>query len=172
MPSVLTWNRLEPQPKANDLSVALRCEVRDALWMLARQWQMGEFRAEDAGSCAFVKVDSETVFAEKLSLRGGPPRACSPETPLNFLVEGIPPLENHSLTDSVPPSVSLDLRVELGRYWLRILQVKLPAAKATNAVKNFKANPLLHFRMPIAETTEEQMANAPLLASRAYAQML
>jgi hypothetical protein len=49
--SVLFWNRLEPRPQTSDLSGALRCEVRDALWMLARQWQMGEFRAEDAGAC-------------------------------------------------------------------------------------------------------------------------
>ena len=71
--SVLIWNRLEPQPRTNDLSVALRCEVRDALWMLARQWQMGEFRAEDAGACAFVKVQCDSVFAQKLSLRGAEP---------------------------------------------------------------------------------------------------
>ena len=85
MPSLLFWNRLEPQPGSNDLSVALRCEIRDALWMLARQWQMGEFRAEDAGTCAFVKVQCESTFARKLSLQGGEPRPCSPETPLNFL---------------------------------------------------------------------------------------
>ena len=29
---------------------ALRVEVRDALWMLTRQWQTGEFQGEDAGS--------------------------------------------------------------------------------------------------------------------------
>ena len=92
--SALIWNRLEPQPKTTDLSVALRCEVRDALWMLARQWQMGEFRAEDAGACAFVKVQCESVFAQKLSLRGAEPRTCSPETPLNFLTEGIAPARN------------------------------------------------------------------------------
>jgi hypothetical protein len=119
--SLLIWNRLEPQPRTNDLSVALRCEVRDALWMLARQWQMGEFRAEDAGACAFVKVQCESVFAQKLSLRGGEPQACSPEMPLNFLTQGIAPLETHSPVEGAPPVLSLDLRVELGTYWLRLL---------------------------------------------------
>jgi hypothetical protein len=170
--SVLTWNRLEPQPTTNDLSVALRCEIRDALWMLARQWQMGEFRAEDAGTCAFVKVQCESVFAQKLSLRGNAPRACSPETPLNFSTETIAPLETHSPVEGVAPSLSLDLRVELGRYWLRLLKTKLPAAKATAAIKGFKTNPLLHFRLPAAATTEEQLTHAPTFVNQPYVQML
>ena len=29
-------------------------EVRDPLWMLARQWQLGEFRGDDAGSAVSV----------------------------------------------------------------------------------------------------------------------
>lgn len=172
MPSLLIWNRLEPQPKNNDLSVALRCEIRDALWMLARQWQMGEFRAEDAGTCAFVKVQCDSTFAQKLSLQGGEPQPCSPETPFNFLSEGIAPLENHSPSEGAPPSLSLDLRVELGRYWLRLLKVKLPAAKANLAIKQFKATPLLHFRMPVAETTEAQVIHAATLANQPYVQML
>src|SRR5690349_1879316 len=94
--SILFWNRLEPQPPANDLSNALRCEVRDALWMLSRQWQMGEFRAEDAGTCAFVKAETGTLRAQKLSLRGNAPQDYSSETPLNFLTEGVAPLENHA----------------------------------------------------------------------------
>jgi hypothetical protein len=140
--------------------------------MLARQWQMGEFRAEDAGACAFVKVQCESVFAQKLSLRGVEPQACSPEMPLNFLTEGIAPLETHSPAEGAPPVLSLDLRVELGRYWLRLLKVKLPAPKATAAIKTFKATPLLHFRMPVTETTEEQVAHAATLVNQPYTQML
>jgi hypothetical protein len=170
--SVLIWNRLEPQPKTNDLSVALRCEIRDALWMLARQWQMGEFRAEDAGTCAFVKLQCESVFAQKLSLRGSKPQTCSLDTPLNFLSEGTSPLETHSPAEGAPPVLSLDLRVELGRYWLRLLKAKLPAAKAPAAIKRFKDTPLLHFRMPVAETTEQQVTHAATLVNQPYVHML
>ncbi|MEX5217872.1 MAG: hypothetical protein NW701_08610 [Nitrospira sp.] len=172
MPSLVIWNRLEPQPRTNDLSVALRVEVRDALWMLARQWQMGEFRAEDAGTCAFVKVQCESVFAQQLSLKGGQPRACSPETPLNFSSESIAPVETHSPAEGAPPALSLDLRVELGRYWLRLLKSKLPAGKANAAIKTFKATPLLHFRIPATETTEAQAAHAATLVNQPYVQML
>jgi len=170
--SVLIWNRLEPRPTAGDLSAALRCEVRDALWMLARQWQMGEFRAEDAGTCAFVKVQTDHVVARRLSLRGNAPQDCSPETPLNFLTEGIAPLESHSPPEGTKPSLSLDLRLELGRYWLNLLRAKLPPAKAAAAVKAFKGNSLLHFRVPFTETTEERMAQAATFANQPYVQAL
>jgi len=34
----------------------LRAEVRDALWMLCKQWQMGEFLGDDAGSPIYAKM--------------------------------------------------------------------------------------------------------------------
>ena len=43
-PTSMTWNRLEARPRTNSLDRALRAEVRDPLWMLTKQWQMGEFR--------------------------------------------------------------------------------------------------------------------------------
>lgn len=171
-PSILFWNRLEPQRPANDLSNALRCEVRDALWMLGRQWQMGEFRAEDAGTCAFVKINSHALTPRKLSLRNSEPFDWTPETPLNFLAEGIAPLENHSPSEGVAPLLSLDLRAELGRYWTRLVRAKLAPAKAAAAIKAFKEASVLHFKMPSVQTVEEQVAHAATLANQPYAQML
>ena len=54
LPSVTTWNRLEGRPRTVDFKRAMRAEVRDALWMLCKQWQMGEFVGDDAGSPAFA----------------------------------------------------------------------------------------------------------------------
>lgn len=39
VPAVTRWNRLEGRPRAHDFDRALKAEVRDALWMLAKQWQ-------------------------------------------------------------------------------------------------------------------------------------
>ena len=47
--------RLEPKTRYDDLSEALRFSIHDPLWLLARQWQMGEFRANDAGTALSVK---------------------------------------------------------------------------------------------------------------------
>ena len=49
-PGITIWNRLEGRPRAEKFDRALRAEVRDALWMLTRQWQIGEFHGDDAGS--------------------------------------------------------------------------------------------------------------------------
>lgn len=170
--SILFWNRLEPQKPANDLSSALRCDVRDALWMLGRQWQMGEFRAEDAGTCAFAKASVITITPKKLSLRGNEPLDCSPETPMNFLTEGVAPLENHSPDQGAAPELSLDLRAELGRYWLSLLKAKLPPAKATAVTSAFKGLSLFHFKLPVVETQEQQVAHAATLANQPYTQTL
>ena len=43
LPTIMLWNRLEGRPRKEDFDRALRAEVRDPLWMLAKQWQMGEF---------------------------------------------------------------------------------------------------------------------------------
>ena len=50
MPSVMSWTRLEPYGRSIGLEGGLNAEVRDPLWMLARQWQLGEFWGEDAGT--------------------------------------------------------------------------------------------------------------------------
>lgn len=50
IPSLTTWTRLEPQPRDPSMERSLQAQVRDPLWLLARQWQMGEFIGDDAGS--------------------------------------------------------------------------------------------------------------------------
>lgn len=50
MPSLTTWQRLEPIPRSDDLRIGLRAEIADPLWLLARQRQFGELNGEDAGS--------------------------------------------------------------------------------------------------------------------------
>ncbi|MFW9994090.1 MAG: hypothetical protein ACFFD4_18745 [Candidatus Odinarchaeota archaeon] len=45
------WNRLEPINRSEDyVKQSIQVQIRDPLWMLARQWQYGEFQSEDAGS--------------------------------------------------------------------------------------------------------------------------
>src|SRR6476469_11144466 len=62
-PSITMWNRVEGRPRTQSFDRALQAEVRDALWLLTKQWQMGEFRGSDAGSPVFAKL-----LVEKTSL--------------------------------------------------------------------------------------------------------
>ena len=50
MASITIWVRLEPRPRDGALDESLQAQVRDPLWLLARQWQFGEFQGENTGS--------------------------------------------------------------------------------------------------------------------------
>ncbi len=60
MPSITYWNRIEPRPRSTDVGEALAARVRDPAWLLARQWQLGEFKGEDAASPAYIRVHAQT----------------------------------------------------------------------------------------------------------------
>ena len=55
-----TWTRLEPQGTSGDPRPGIEARVHDPLWLLARQWQLGEFEGEDAGTPLTVRVVTTT----------------------------------------------------------------------------------------------------------------
>lgn len=65
MPSITTWNRLEPRLSGDDLEKGLEARVHDPLWMLARQWQLGELQGEDAGSPIDVRVTTRSAKIDR-----------------------------------------------------------------------------------------------------------
>ncbi len=111
-PSIVTWNRLEPRPRTDQFERSLRAEVRDALWMLTRQWQVGEFRGEDAGSAIFAKVQIETTRITRFAVRDLPASAYDASLPLETQVE------------RETPEMDLGLRLQLGQHWFRLLAQK------------------------------------------------
>jgi hypothetical protein len=115
-PSVTTWNRLEGRPRTNNFDRALRAEVRDALWMITKQWQMGETRGSDAGSPVFAKLQIDATRLTKYQPDSLPPQLFEYDVPLEAKVERRP----------LPfllagRAVSLDLRLLMGRYWLKLI---------------------------------------------------
>jgi hypothetical protein len=56
-----TWLRLEPTPHSDVIDPGLHAAIHDPLWMLARQWQLGEFQGEDVGSP--IEADLHTSYA-------------------------------------------------------------------------------------------------------------
>src|SRR5262249_58893417 len=76
-PTVMVWNRLEGRPRTVEFDRALKAEVRDALWMLSRQWQLGEFRGEDAGSpitaTFHLRTSEPTRYRPHAGTPGDPP---------------------------------------------------------------------------------------------------
>src|SRR5262245_5590606 len=63
-----TWTRLEPQSTAGDPRPGVEARVHDPLWMLGRQWQLGEFEGEDAGTPLTVRVVTHTKAVDRWAL--------------------------------------------------------------------------------------------------------
>ncbi|MGC5567821.1 hypothetical protein ACPYPG_33955 [Streptomyces sp. FR-108] len=115
-PTVGLWNRLEGRPRTADFDRALRVEVRDALWMLTRQWQMGEFRGSDAGSPVTATYSVSAMAPSRFRPLDGAARDLPGDQPLEALAERRP----------VPfalgaDRLSYDLRLAIGRRWLKLL---------------------------------------------------
>jgi hypothetical protein len=59
MPSITDWTRIEPRTRDEEMTNGLAARIHDPLWLLARQWQMGELLGEDGGSPIAVRVRLE-----------------------------------------------------------------------------------------------------------------
>lgn len=75
------WTRLEPQTLSGEPDAGITMRVADPLWMLARQWQMGEFKGEDCGTPVSVRVQAQTQ--PLTALRPGGPEVAQPAMPLS-----------------------------------------------------------------------------------------
>jgi len=89
MPDI-DWDRLEPHTRDVDLEEGLSARIADPLFLLARQWQVGEFRGEDAASPIRVRMDVEsaplTTFRNERE-PGMPPEPLDRDAPLEARVE-------------------------------------------------------------------------------------
>src|SRR5512145_414110 len=89
-PAITRWNRLEARPRTHDFDRALRAEVRDALWMLARQWQMGEFQGDDAGSPILARACIDASAIRRFQAGQGQAQTLDLTEPLEARVEQRP----------------------------------------------------------------------------------
>ena len=113
-PSITSWNRLEPKQRSSDYGLALQSKLHDPLWMLARQWQVGEFEGEDAASPVKVDVDASFVHLKRFSSKPfSDPVEYNPDSlPLEVAVE-----------KEVIEFSTLDyrMRAELGNEFLKFI---------------------------------------------------
>lgn len=111
-PSITTWTRLEPQPRDASMATSLQAQVRDPLWMLARQWQVGEFLGTDGGSPV-----QATMAGETQTITTYQPGASASAT---ITLDATLPLEVHVEREGVV----LNLRgsVQLGFYFESLVQ--------------------------------------------------
>src|SRR5687768_18426559 len=77
----LLASTLSPDP-ADELA----CRIKDPLWFLARQWQTGEFEAENGGTPAVLSITSRELTIDTID-RAGTLEATSAGMPLDFAIE-------------------------------------------------------------------------------------
>ena len=89
IPSLTTWTRLEPLPRDGSMLRSLQAQIRDPLWMLARQWQVGEFLGDDAGSPvhATLGVEMRTITTYRPGANDAAMVAINSELPVEVHVE-------------------------------------------------------------------------------------
>lgn len=123
LPRIIAYNRLEARPRTLDFTRSLRAEVRDALWMLTRQWQFGEIGGEDAASCVTSRIAYHHEPIDRLTLRDQAAFPYDPETmPLETRVE------REAIPFTVREKSSAELyndvlfAVQLGKQLLRLLR--------------------------------------------------
>ena len=117
VPAVTGWNRLEGNPRTHHFDRALRAEVRDALWMLTRQWQMGEFQGDDAGSPVLARIATQSTIIDRYQAKAGEVEAFPLTEPLETKVERRPlPWR------AGDQRLQFDLRAVVGRRWMKMLK--------------------------------------------------
>src|SRR5262245_20482666 len=119
-PTTTLWNRLEGRPRTADGARALKAETRDALWMLTRQWQLGEFRGDDAGSPALARIQTSSTRFDKYRPNDLSIEKFDDDVPLEARVESrqINFASNSASGDRI---LSLDIRLLTGRQWLKLI---------------------------------------------------
>ncbi|MFX0029699.1 MAG: hypothetical protein ACFE8B_10855 [Candidatus Hermodarchaeota archaeon] len=83
------WQRIEPQSRSNDITRSLQAQIRDPAWLLTRQWQTGEFTAEDGGSPIYTSLITTTSKITRYSFPGmqGEYHRVPMNVPLEMLIE-------------------------------------------------------------------------------------
>src|SRR5262245_8219785 len=117
--------RLEPGTRTGNISTGLQARIYDPLWLLARQWQVGEFQGEDNGSPAQACFQAESAQLTRFQAGAIPPETnikaapYAAEIPLEALVEHerIRP----DATSQTMTGEKLRLAVDAGMYFLRLL---------------------------------------------------
>lgn len=143
------WNRLEPRARSDDFSRSIQAQVRDPLWFLARQWQMGEFKGDDAGSPVKLDLKLERTLLSRYS--PGLPGSGAPVKP----IDGRMPLEIVVERESM--ALDWRKRVQIGQQVERILLMMKGEAendadrqRVQNVIDHFKTN------YPLEPPTDEE----------------
>jgi hypothetical protein len=136
--SITTWTRLAGRSRRSDMRPGLQAAVHDPLWLLARQRQLGAFRAEDAPTPVGVAIEVERT---KLT-RYRPGQPGSAAVAVDY--DGSIPLE--ALVEREPPQLAIGTRLRLAaegglRFADVLTAAGAPAALVAQYQQQFPIDP-------------------------------
>lgn len=143
--SITSWTRLEPRCRDAEMRSSTSARVFDPLWLLSRQWQLGEFQAEDTGSQVQARVRATSAMLTRCYL-GELPANSQIDAPLydprRMPLEAIVERRRMRAADPNDPRL-LVTSVEAGLHFLRMLESQ-PLSKSYRAalVARFALQPL------------------------------
>ena len=121
MTSVTSWTRIEPRARTPSLAGA-EARLADPLWLIGRQWQLGELQGEDAGSPAAARIVGSVGTLSRFAPGEARPESGRPYAPSEQ------PLETIVEHEAVAPAgrANVRLAVELGlAFWRELDAVGL-----------------------------------------------
>jgi hypothetical protein len=143
--SITCWTRVEPNTRQASMQGSLQAQVRDPLWFLARQYQMGEFLGDDAGSPLHASVMAE--FRNITTYRPGndPTKTQTMDPHL--------PVEVHVERDSF--QLRLRGAIQLGRYFEGLIRRSNNIVQPDQVIHDFR------LAFPIVGTAPEAELASP-----------
>lgn len=138
MPSITSWTRLEPQVRTDEMKAALQARVYDPLWMLARQWQVGEFQGEDNGSPVIARLRGETTQLTRY-LPGELSAAPTQGKKFDPRRQPLEPLVEREAVRVTNPAQAekFSLRAEAGLHFLRLIARAVGARHREHFISRF-----------------------------------
>lgn len=151
------WSRLEPRAREVEFDGALQARTADPLWLLARQWQFGEFKADDAGSAVIAKLSRRTTPIGAVRTGSG-----------GFVrYDAAVPLEARAERLALDPPAAV--RASAGRRFLGMLDeaaATLPAGAAPYDAAFYAAHFRELFPFEVTELDADQPSDVVPLARR------
>jgi hypothetical protein len=146
--SITSWTRLEPACRNADMGRSISARLFDPLWLLARQWQMGEFQAADVGAPVQARLRATSALLSRCHL-GALPANTNAQAPAydprRMPLEAMVERRSMRPVDANDPSM-LPLAVEAGLHFLRMLEQQAPS-------QNYRAALIGKFALQALPTT-------------------
>ena len=143
---VTFWTRLQLDTTDATLARAHQVQVRDPLWLLARQWQVGELEGFDGGSpiAAYYQLQQSSLTAYQPD-----PSTAASTPPVEVIKAGDPPLEVRVEREAF--LLGLRGSVQLGLRFESIVRDALGAAAATPVIAQFRTAFAISTAVPVTE---------------------